>query len=136
MANVFTTLGSALYTKLAAGTALITELGGTAIWDTLAPQDQSLPYLVFFYSGGGDENRSAKRARSLVYTVKAVAESKSKAEAIDAEVDTLLHQQTLTISGWDNWWTARVADVAFVQSAGGVLHWHRGGQYRIRIVDP
>jgi hypothetical protein len=133
---IFTAMGSALYSKLAAGAALTSMLGGTAIYDTLAPQTQPTPWVVFFHSAGGDDNTSPRRARSLVYTVKAVSTVGSlEAGEIDDLVDTLLHEQTLTVTGWGNYWMARVADIAYTEESGGVLFWHRGGQYRIRIAE-
>ena len=133
---IFTSMGSALFSKLAAGTALTTKLGGTAIYNTLAPQGQATPYVVFFHSAGGDDNTSPRRARSSVYTVKAVSTvGQLNAGEIDDLVDTLLHEQSLTVTGWGNYWLARVADIAYAEDSGGVLFWHRGGQYRIRIAE-
>jgi len=138
MVNIHNAMGSALYSTLAAGTALVTALGGTAIYDTIAPQGTDPPYVVFFFSGGGDDNTSPSRARSLVYTVKTVGTAKLETEEIDTQVDALLHLKTLTVDSgaWVNYWTARTTDVAYVEDVGGELIWHRGGQYRIRIVDP
>lgn len=136
MASPLGAMGSALYSHLAAGTALTTLLGGTAVWNTLAPPDNnSLPYVVFFYSGGGDDNDSPRRARSPIYTVKAVAATKLAAANLDAEIDALLHEQTITVTGYTNYWTARVTDIDYAEENGGVLYWHSGGQYRIRIAE-
>ena len=133
---IFTAMGSALYTKLAAGTALTAKLGGTAIYDTLAPQGTATPFVIFFQSAGGDDNTSPRRARSLVYTVKAVSSAGQLAAGeIDDLVDDLLHEQCRTVTGWGNYWRARVSDVAYAEESGGVLFWHRGGQYRIRIAE-
>jgi len=136
MSDVFTAMGTALYSTLAAGTALTTKLGGTEIYNAIAPQGTTPPYVVFSYSGGGDDNTSPRRARSMVYTVKAVStEGPRQAGEIDALVDTLLHLQPLTVTGWGNYWTARESDVSYSQEAGGVIYWHRGAQYRIRIAE-
>jgi len=137
MTALFNSLGSALYTKLAGGTALITALGGgTAIYDTLAPQGTATPFLVFAHQAGGDDNTSPRRARSLVYLVKAVSTSGPLEGAeIDAQADSLLHKGTLTVTGWGNYWIARETDVAYTEESGGVLYWHRGGLYRIRIAE-
>jgi len=139
VSEIFNAMGSALYSTLAAGTALTAKLGGTEIWDTTVPQGTSPPYVVFSYAGGGDDNTSPRRARSPVYTVKVVTvdtegvSGRKLAGEIDSLVDTLLHQQALTITGWGNYWTSRETDVAYDQEAGGVVYYHRGGQYRIRI---
>lgn len=136
MAALTTAMGSAIYSLLAAGTALTNKLGGTAIYNTLAPQGVATPYVVFFLSGGTDDEDSPRRARTLLYTVKAVSTvGPLQAGEIEAEVDTLLHRGTLTITGWGNYWMARASDFAYSEMAGGTAHWHTGGQYRIRIAE-
>ena len=127
-------LETGLYTKLSAGTALTTLLGGTAIYNALATQGTALPYVVFFKSSGGDDNTSPRRARSLVYTVKAVADRAYTAGDIDDELDTLLHEATLTVTGWNDYWIMREVDVSYEERlANGNVVFHRGGQYRIRL---
>ena len=129
-------MGSALHTALAGGTALVAELGGTAIWEGLAPQGTSLPYVVYFHSGGGDDNDSPRRARSPLWTVKAVAETQQKAKDIDDEVDALLHLGSLSLTSWNHYWIAREADVRYTEPGpGGAVYWHYGGQYRVRIAE-
>lgn len=129
-------MGGAIYTALAAGTALVAELGGTAIWEALAPQGTSPPYVVYFHSGGGDDNDSPRRARSPLWTVKAVAETQQKAKDIDDEIDALLHLSSLTLGSWYNYWMAREVDVRYTEPGpGGMVYWHYGGQYRIRIAE-
>lgn len=137
MPDVFTAMGSALYSTLAAGTALTNKLGGTAIYSPIAPQGTNPPYVVYSFSAGSDDNSTPRRARSQVWTVKAVGTAGLKdAAEIDNLVDTLLHEQTLTVTGWANYWTARIQDICYSQEAGGVLYWHVGAQYRIRIAEP
>ena len=136
MTAIFNSMGSALFSALAGGAALVTALGGTAIYNTLAPQGASPPYVIFSHQAGGDDNTSPRRARSLVYLVKAVSSAGVlQAAEIDAEVDDLLHMGSLSVTGWGNYWTARETDVAYTEDSGGVLIWHTGGQYRIRIAE-
>ena len=47
--------------RLAAGTALMTELGGTRVYEALAPQGQVCPYVIYFRAGGGDDNNAQRR---------------------------------------------------------------------------
>ncbi len=129
-------MGGAIHTLLAAGTVLIAALGGTAIWETMAPQGTALPYVVYFHSGGGDDNDSPRRARSPLWTVKAIAETQAQAKELDDEVDALLHMHSLTLGSWYNYWMAREVDVCYAEPGpGGVVYWHWGGQYRIRIAE-
>ena len=130
------TVDNALYSTLAAGTALITALGGTAIYWTVADQGASFPYCVFFQSTGRDENSSPRRARRLIYTVKGVTTDPDTAGDIDDGIDAALHDKALTITGWGNYWMMRENDIAYVeQTSAGVTVFHRGAQYGIRIAE-
>jgi hypothetical protein len=129
-----TALETGLYNTLSAGTALTGELGGTFIYNKQAPQTPPDKFVIFQWQGGGDENESKHRTRNVIYTVRGVATTQEAAATIDGLIDGLLHLKTLTISGWTNFWTARIADVNFIeQNAGGVNRYHVGAQYRIRI---
>lgn len=126
---------AALYTTLAAGTALVAHLGGTAIYEGVAPTTASLPVVVFNWQGGGDENQAkGGRLRNPVFTVKAIAGNKALAGTLDGDIDALLHHVTLTVTGYTNIWTAREGDVNYdeVDTGGSVLY-HRGGMYRVRV---
>ena len=130
------TTGSVLYTTLAAGSALVSELGGTRIYEALAPQGATYPYIVYFRAGGGDDNASPRRTRTENWVVKAVATDQQKARSLDALIDAQLHEAEITITGWDNYQTARRTDVAYAEPGeGGVVYWHRGGTYRLNIGD-
>ena len=139
MSDVFGAIGSALYSKLAGDAALVSALGGSAVYHMLAPQGTSTPYVVFSYAGGGDENASPVRTRNLVYLVKTVTSGYSghaQGQEIDGLVDGLLHFGTLALTGWTSWWMARESDLALVETQGGTVFWHHGANYRIRLVDP
>lgn len=141
MSNLYTALGSALYSQLAAGTALTTKLGGTAIYNRLAPDDASLPYVVFFVSSDSEDNTSPRRAMSWVYTVKAVTVDTSgvSGQLLAAELadllDALVHEQTITIASWGNYQTTRTTGIEYAEPGAGVMYWHSGGQYRVRIAE-
>lgn len=127
-------VGSALKSTLSAGTALTGELGGTAIYDTVAPQGTSAPYVVYAWSGGGTPNDGANRDYDAVWLVKGVTTDQAQARRIDDAIDDLLHDGTLTATGWNNYWCAREADVRYAEPAtGGLVYWHYGGRYRVRF---
>jgi hypothetical protein len=127
-------MDAAIFGELSGGAGLIGELGGTAIYNRIAPPEAGLPYVIFQWQGGGDENLTPSRMRNVVYVVKGVAGELSKAEAIDAECDALLHGQALSVAGWSNFWLARESDVAYVEvDESGRPVYHSGGLYRIRI---
>jgi hypothetical protein len=125
-----------LYSLLAAGTALTTELGGTFIYNKIAPPGTNLPVVIFQWQGGGDENMTPGRQRNPVYTVKGVATTQAEAVALDGHIDTLLHHATLTVAGYTNIWTAREEDVDYIETdTGGNAVYHIGGVYRIRLTQ-
>lgn len=129
-----TALETGLYNILSADTALAGELGGTFIYNKQPPQTPADKYVIFQWQGGGDENQSPHRTRNVIYTVRGVARTQADAATIDGLIDDLLHHQTLTVSGWTNFWTARESDVNFVeQDEGEVNRYHVGGLYRIRL---
>ena len=71
----------------------------------------------------------------MVYAVIGVSETSMKhAGEIDELIETCLHDQTLTISGWSNqFWTAREGLVRMHElGKGGEDYWHAGAYYRIR----
>lgn len=136
MADTFGAIGTALYSALAAGSALVSYMGGTAIYDSVAPQGAGTHFVVFNHQAGGDDNSSPRRALTLWYQIKAVSSVGPKdAGVIDGLVDTLLHGTVLTVTGFGNYWTTRESDVAYVDDTAGQLWWHRGALYRIRLAE-
>jgi hypothetical protein len=127
-------MGSALYAQLAAGTALTAALGGTYIYEALAPQGKTVPYVIYNRAGGGDDNSSPRRTRSEQWLVQAVGTDLAAARRLDELIDARLHEGSFTITGWDCYQAARRTDVAYAEPGeGGVIYWHRGGVYRFNI---
>lgn len=123
-----------LYSALVAGTALIGTLGGTAIYNGVAPRDATLPYVVFSLAAGMEENMTPTDSQRYVYLVKGVASSLLTAGTIADQINTLLHKQTLTVSGATNFWTSRESMVRYTEVLDtGRTVGHAGGEYLIRI---
>lgn len=129
--------GSAIYTVLAAGTALTGQIGGTRIYLEQAPQGATLPCVIISRLTARDTNDSPRRNRRALYVVKAITEDDvDKAEAIDDEIDTLLFDATLTVTGWGVYWCRRTTDVQYREGGpGGATMHHRGAQYEIRLAE-
>lgn len=135
MASPQAAIEAALYAKLVGQASLITALGGTAIFNKLGPQPAPSKFCVYQQQGGGDVNESPTRMREPLYTVKAIATTQAAAFAIDAEIDTALHNKQLTVTGWTNILCQRETDINFPEiDSGGVTRYHAGGIYRI-IID-
>ena len=127
-----TALETGLYNALKGSSALITELGGTAIYNKLAPQGTTGAYVIFQWQGGGAENDTPRESESVLYTVRAIADTQAKAATVAGLIDAALHKKTLTITGYTNYWTAREQDLNLLElTADGVQKYHVGGIYRI-----
>ncbi len=129
-------MDTAIYSKLQSSSGLTSLLSGTAsIYSVQAPENAALPYVVFSIQGGGDENMDKHRTKNLVYFIRAYSKvGQAQAGSIDAAVDAALHLQTLSPSGWANFWTAREEDLSAVENPPNAQQIHMvGGMYRIRI---
>jgi hypothetical protein len=135
MSDALDATAKALYTTLAGGTALTGLLGGTAIYDTQAPDGAVLPYVVFSHAGGGPDNRNASNLENDVWFIRAYAAGSLKtAGAIRAQVDALVHKRTLSVNGWRNIWCVRETDLRNIENQpSGARVCMAGGLYRIRL---
>ena len=129
-------LEMSIWGTINATSAVTTLLAGTtSIYNLIVPRNQFFPAIVFGFFGGGDANETPRRRKDVLYTVKAItATSMQAAGAIDAQVDAILHNKTLVVSGWTNYWMARERDIAYHETTPeGREYWHCGGIYRIRL---
>ena len=132
-------INTAIFGRLTGGTALMALLGGTATPGAInfqnAPDNKALPYVVFDYTARIDENLSPHRTVNAVSFVRAYASTPVQASQIDAEIDTLLHNKPLTITGvTSNFWLARESSYDIMETdAAGRKIYACGGEYRIRL---
>ena len=127
-------INASLYSTLAAGTALTTALGGTAIFHLNAPEGRALPYVVYSWQGGGDVNESPHGDNESVRFVRAYAATAKQAWEIDALVKPLLHNVALTVTGYTTVMCRREDDYETVETdAANVRTYTAGGLYRIRV---
>ena len=132
--STYNIIAAALYGKLSASTALVGALGGTAIYNTLAPDSATYPRVVFRSLAGGPANINPSDMRELIYSVTTYALDKGQAGTIDAIISPLLHRLALTVSGYTNYWTARETEINNVElPPNGAPVFAVGAQYRIRI---
>ncbi len=123
----------------ALNTAIYSTIGGTvtnagtAVYYLTAPDNQALPYVIWDYVADQDENFDANRTKNSLVFIRAFAATPQAAEAIDAQIDAKLHLQTLTVTGWTNFWTAREnAYSSESTDQAGRRVYMSGAEYRIR----
>ena len=128
-------INSAIYSKLSAGTALTTLLGGTAIYHLQAPDNANLPYVVFSHAAGGADNRTPKERENVIEFVRAYSNtSPAHAGSINTQVRNILHKQSVTVSGYANFWLQKEEHFENIDNLpSGQKVWMQGDYYRIRI---
>lgn len=122
-------LNTALYTTLAG-----TTTAGSAVYYLSAPDNTTLPYIVWDYTADFDENMDSNRTKNALVFVKAYASTPGAAGTIDGQIDALLHMKTITVTGYVNFWTARenAYSMEMTDSAGRKTYM-AGAEYRIRL---
>lgn len=130
---MFNSIEDGLFDYLAAGTAIISALGGTAIYDTQAPLQAAKPYLIYSYQGGGDTNFIPRAAIDVTYQVKAVSEDQGEANDLADLVRSRLHDADLILaSPWTAYRCQHTSGFKFLENDGRKQYYHAGGLYRIR----
>lgn len=129
-------LAASILAKLSAGTALISALGGTAIFYAQAKDHQALPYVVYSFASGSLENRTPRITTNQLMYVRAYAATAAQAGSIDALCASLLHQASLTVTGWlQPFQVQREQEIMQPDppDAAGQITWAAGAFYRVRI---
>ena len=131
--SVNNALNTTLYSTLAGGTAL-TALVGTRIYYAQAPDHAALPYVVYSHQAGGPLNIQLSDMRDQIVYVRGYSTNPAQAGTIDAYCSALLHRKTLSVTGWNNFWTARETDINLVETQQDGVQVHTAGAlYRIRL---
>jgi len=135
-------LNTAIYTRLAgtAGTALTTLLeGGTAtpsVFYQQAPDNATTPYVVWSYPSELDTNLIPHRMKDIVLRVEGITNTPALAGTIDKEIDALLNEEELTVSGWTNIWLRRENGYQLIStSETGERYYQNGADYRVNLTD-
>ncbi|MCZ2097237.1 MAG: hypothetical protein LC121_13455 [Anaerolineae bacterium] len=110
-------------------------------YPNLAGADATYPYVVYFWSGGGERNRQKGRDAEIVLTIKAVSDKLPEAFDAAAAVDDLLNDHgaqdadaQLTTGAGSEWavLTATAEETIAYQEmkAGAQPIYHAGARYR------
>lgn len=131
-------LNAGIYSRL--NTSAITDLlaaGSASLFNLQAKENASYPYLVWSIQGGGDVNLEPHRVKNLIVFIRAYSvSSAAQAGSIDAQIDSALHLNPLTVSGWTNLWLAREQDLETVENEPNSRQvWMAGGFYRLLLED-
>ena len=132
MANLRPNLDKAIFDTL--NVASLTALATGGVFNSFAHPSVSTPYVVFQAFSKVDEYWAfTKRGAQAVYMVKAVSESPwpKEAAAIDTQIDALLQDATLTITGFGLVTCRRESDFYLPEEVGGKVYQHQGGLYRV-----
>lgn len=124
----------AIYGALSADASLVATLGGTAVYQWLAPEGSDPPYVVYNQQSGVPAHTFGGVAyENQIYTVKGVTAGPSAALAgtIAQQIDAALADQALTVTGYGLLYLRRDSDLDFAEVKDGVRYHHRGGLYRV-----
>lgn len=133
---MFLNEGSAIFVRLAANSSLITELGGTAIYERHVPSGANKPYCVFFESAGRDLNETPRDERFIDVTVKGVSNSYAQAKRIASYVRASLHGADEALdpgAGWQCYRSEHTTDVEYIEKIDNKQEFNVGGIYRFRF---
>lgn len=111
----------------------ISGVVGTRIYNALAPDGASYPYIIISLNSGGDENDTQIDSVDFSFVVKCVSEDVTQAETIRKYIRTALHDANLgTNGGWSVFWCRHEQVVDYFESEQRRRTYHRGGIYRVR----
>jgi hypothetical protein len=131
--SFYNELNAAVYSQLSGGTALVSALGGTAIYHGVAPEGRALPYVVWSYQASNRDNWTPSDSAQSVLFVRAYAATAKKAAEIDDSIADLM-KTNLTLTNWTNFWLAREEELFLPETnETGVTTWMCGAYYRVRL---
>ena len=133
MANARLQVDKALFTVLNVNALLALAPGG--IFNTEAPAGVAEPFVVYQAMSKEDDHTFSGRFADMIYMVKAVAKSRwpKKAMDVDTQIDTLLEDATLSVTGFNQLLCRRVNDVYLPITVSGHEYQQVGGMYRIQV---
>ena len=133
MANLRPNLDAAIYTIL--NVSSLTDLATGGVYNMVARQNTAPPYVIFQAMSKVDDYWAyTQRGAEAIYMVKAVSQaalSVKEATDIDTQIDTLLQDVSLSITGFSHLYCRRESDIYFTEDLQGDTYQHIGGTYRV-----
>lgn len=129
-------LNAAIYSRLTGGTALTGLLSGTtSVYFKSVPEGNTdSDFVIFDYGSDLELNIAPGRERDELLLIKGVSKNNpSKAGSIENQIDALIHDQTLTVAGWTNFWIRRETGVSLEEDDDGDRWYHSGAYFRILL---
>lgn len=123
------------YNKLV-GTSALTALVSTRIHNGQAPEGTPFPYLIYNLADEGLPNDTPSMRTDSIFRVRSFATTRASAKAIADAAFTALHLQTLTVTGWDNYYTAVVGSRQLIETISGVQIWSYILDVNVRLSIP
>lgn len=130
-------ISEGIQSALVGNSDLITLLGGsTAIYQQIAPQKDATPYVIYFISGGGEDNTTPKDSVDEFYTVYGITSNDATlAGSISDEIRDALHEKELTFpDSWKHIKCNREQSLWLTEHAERRTFYSAGGIYRVRAV--
>ena len=122
-----------LYTTLSTD-ATLAAIVSTRVYDTLAVETATFPYVVFSFQGGSDvrTNGADRIMVSGLYQVKVVGKGGafSSLTAAASRIDVLLNAKYGTNTDGEVW-AVRTQPIKYLEVSEGVQYRHLGGLYRV-----
>ena len=115
--SVTNALNTAIYSVLSGNAALVSLLGGSAVYYQQAPDNADLPYVVFSHPAGQPDNTHGNDMRNQLVYVRGYSGTVAQAGSIDLHCGTTLHRRSLSVSGYSNFWTAREQEFNLIDNS-------------------
>ena len=132
MANLRVNLDTAIFSTL--NVASVTNEATGGVFNSVAPQGAEPPFVVFQAMSKTDDYFAyTGRGAEAVDMVKAIDQSPwpKSAGDIDTQVDSVMQDASLSITGFSLLSCRREEDIYLVEDQEGVIYQHVGGLYRI-----
>ena len=129
-------LNTAIYSTLTGDATLVALLAdATSVYHLQAKDGAPFDFVVYNKMSAIEPNTEAHRIINAVYQIRAYSDQSAQAaDAIDARIDALLHNQAVSITGYTRLRLVRTDSIEMTENLpNGLTVWSSGGLYQIRL---